>query len=477
MQNPLFIGYDWDINLIEKLWKRIDFYGKKMGLDYYPPKFEVITSEQMIDAYSSNGMPIYYNHWSFGKNFIKTMDNYKKGKMGLAYEMVINSNPCLAYLMEDNTATLTAMVISHASCGHSHFFKNNYLFKKNTNPESIINLLESTKKYILKCEEQYGFERVENLISCIHFLSKFGINKYPRCNKTNDKLIREREEYYRQSYDPIINNHLFSLNNQDIKKENNLLIENIDEENLIKFIIDHSLSLEIWQKNILNLIMSIEQYFYPQSQTKIMNEGFACFIHYHIMEELYKNGDIDEGSYIEFIKHHTDVCYQPELTSINPYALGFEIFMDIKRSCLYPDEEDYIHLSTSGSKDWMVEIKNVVKYYKDESFITQFLSPKVIRKLGLFSYHDSSEFPYVEITGTQDDCDIMTIREQLCNYLKRENFIPDLEIISFNKVNNRVIIKYNKFKNREIYNFDIFEEVFNELTGLTVNLEESENGL
>ena len=102
----------------------------EFGLDTYPNQIEIITTEQMLDAYSSIGMPLFYKHWTFGKNFAPQEASYRKGLRGLAYEIVINSNPCISYIMEENTATMQTLVIAHAAFGHNHFFKNNYLFKQ-----------------------------------------------------------------------------------------------------------------------------------------------------------------------------------------------------------------------------------------------------------------------------------------------------------------------------------------------------------
>src|SRR5688500_10557532 len=129
-RTPLFTGSEWSLELIETLWKNIEDIGRNtFGFDPYPAQIEVISSEQMLDCYSSVAMPILYDHWSFGKTFLQNERQYAKGQQGLAYEVVINTNPCIAYLMENNTATLQALVLAHASVGHSHFFKNNYLFK------------------------------------------------------------------------------------------------------------------------------------------------------------------------------------------------------------------------------------------------------------------------------------------------------------------------------------------------------------
>ena len=118
----------------------------ELGLDIYPNQIEVINSEQMLDAYSSIGMPLFYKHWSFGKHFARNEALYRAGMQGLAYEIVINSNPCISYIMEENTATMQTLVIAHAAFGHNHFFKNNYLFKQWTDANGILDYLEFAKK-------------------------------------------------------------------------------------------------------------------------------------------------------------------------------------------------------------------------------------------------------------------------------------------------------------------------------------------
>ena len=127
---PITTSSEWNFELIQKFDQVIGKIAKSYGLDTYPNQIEIISSEQMMDAYSSVGMPVGYHHWSFGKQFLQTQGNYERGYMGLAYEIVINSNPCIAYLMEENTMAMQALVIAHAAYGHNSFFKNNYLFKR-----------------------------------------------------------------------------------------------------------------------------------------------------------------------------------------------------------------------------------------------------------------------------------------------------------------------------------------------------------
>src|SRR5207237_9172993 len=133
----------------------------ELGLDVYPVQVEVITSEQMLDAYASVGLPLMYRHWSFGKRFAYHETLYRKGLQGLAYEIVINSNPCISYVMEENSMTMQTLVMAHAAFGHNHFFKNNYLFRDETDAAGILDYLNFAKDYVASCEERYGVAAVD----------------------------------------------------------------------------------------------------------------------------------------------------------------------------------------------------------------------------------------------------------------------------------------------------------------------------
>jgi hypothetical protein len=150
---------EWTFPMLERYNEVIgQIAANEFGLDTYPNQIEIITAEQMMDAYSSVGMPLGYKHWSYGKQFVLTEKNYRRGQMGLAYEIVINSDPCIAYLMEENTAMMQALVIAHAAYGHNSFFKGNYLFRTWTSADAIIDYLLFARNYVAECEEHYGEE-------------------------------------------------------------------------------------------------------------------------------------------------------------------------------------------------------------------------------------------------------------------------------------------------------------------------------
>jgi len=152
-------GSEWTFDLLNEYDHEIGKIAEEYQLDTYPNQIEVISSEQMLDAYSSVGMPVGYHHWSYGKKFVSNTDSYQQGRSALAYEIVINSDPCIAYLMEENNMTMQALVIAHACYGHNSFFKGNYLFKTWTDASSIIDYLVFAKNYVSKCEERHGVEQ------------------------------------------------------------------------------------------------------------------------------------------------------------------------------------------------------------------------------------------------------------------------------------------------------------------------------
>ena len=145
----LYTGTDWDFATLQRSYDAIERIGcEELGLEVYPNRIEVITAEQMLDVYTAHGMPLTYRHWSYGKRFLQHESSYRRGYSSLAYEVVINSNPCISYLMEENTATMQALVIAHAAFGHNHFFRNNHLFRQWTEASAILDYLEFARAYV-----------------------------------------------------------------------------------------------------------------------------------------------------------------------------------------------------------------------------------------------------------------------------------------------------------------------------------------
>jgi spore cortex formation protein SpoVR/YcgB (stage V sporulation) len=435
-------GSEWTFEKLEHYDKIIQSIAAEYQLDTYPNQIELISSEQMIDAYSSVGMPLGYHHWSYGKHFINVERNYKRGLMGLAYELVINSDPCISYLMEENTLNLQVIIIAHACYGHNSFFKNNYLYKTWTDAASIIDYLLFAKNYISKCEEQYGIDRVEEILDACHSIKNYGVDRYRRPTKVSmaeEKLRQANRAEYLQSQ---ISEIWRTLPTNESKQQNQTHFPSEPEENILYFIEKNAPLLEPWEREIIRIVRKISQYFYPQRQTKIMNEGWATFWHYTIINTMYDRNLVDDNFMLEFIHNHTDVIHQlpfddPAFNGINPYNLGFSIFKDIRRICENPTPEDEAWFPELVHTDWLKSLDFAMRNYKDDSFIAQYLSPKVIRDLKLFVIINDIENPELEVTEIHDESGYKKIRELLSQQYSLAMSEPNIQIYNIDKRGDR----------------------------------------
>ena len=433
-RKPIAEGSEWTFQDLELCEAELARVADNYRLDTYPNQIEIITAEQMMDAYSSTGMPIGYNHWSFGKQFLSTAQKYQKGHIGLAYELVINSNPCIAHLMEENTLTMQALVIAHACFGHNSFFKGNYLFKTWTDASAIVNYLLFAKNYIAECEQRYGVETVESLLDSCHALMNYGVDRFrrpaPISAEDEKRRQREREEYLQSQV-----NDLWRTipKKEEPETESWPPFPPEPQENLLRFIEKHSPLLEPWEREVVRIVRKIAQYFYPQRQTKVMNEGWATFWHYTLLQTLYQEGLVSEGFMLEFLQSHTNVVFQPTFDSpnysgINPYTLGYSIFSDIRRICDQPTEEDKEYFPDFAGSNWLDTVHHAMANYKDESFILQFLSPKVIRDLKLFAIVDDDKEKNIEVTAIHDEQGYRRIREELAEQYNLSKQEPNIQV-------------------------------------------------
>lgn len=440
---PYLSGKDWTFEDIEDIYTRLEtIVQDKYGLEYYPNQIEVITSEQMLDAYSAVGMPINYSHWSFGKQFVRESEAYKKGYMGLAYEIVINSNPCISYLMEENTMTMQALVVAHACFGHNSFFKNNTHFKQWTDASAIIDFLVFAKRYIAECEHKYGEAEVEAVLDHAHALRYNGIDRYKRPAPLSKEKQKQKKKRRLEIEEEMVNDiwRTIPVNTTPKNEEDKERFPKEPEENLLYFIEKNAPNLPQWKRELIRIVRKVQQYFYPQSMTKIMNEGWATFWHYTLIYDLYDQGIVDDGFILEFLKYHTGVIKQPQYQRVNPYALGFAMFRDIKRISMEPTEEDRKWFPDwAGNGDWLATIKEAAFNYKDESFIHQYLSPTLIREFGLFYVLDDDNNPKLNVEAIQNDRGYKIVREKLAEQQNINNIIPYIQVTNVDVWGDRSI--------------------------------------
>ncbi|MCE2027568.1 SpoVR family protein [Sessilibacter corallicola] len=485
-QQPISTSSEWTFELVEEYDREISALAKEFGLDTYPNQIEIISSEQMMDAYSSVGMPIGYSHWSYGKQFLNTERSYRRGHMGLAYEIVINSSPCIAYLMEENTMTMQALVIAHACYGHNSFFKGNYLFRAWTDAESIIDYLVFAKNYVAKCEERYGIDAVEQLIDSCHALMNYGVDRYQRpypiSNAEEEFRQKEREEYLQRQINDLWRT-IPKSEGGEIEEEA-IQFPPEPQENLLYFFEKNAPLLEPWQREILRIVRKIAQYFYPQRQTQVMNEGWATFWHYTLLNTLFERGKLSEGFMLEFLKSHTSVVYQPPYNSqyfsgINPYTLGFSMFCDIKRICQEPTAEDREWFPDIAGSDWIKTLDFAMRNFKDESFILQYLSPKVMRDLKLFSIVDDNLEDDIIVGAIHNKEGYQAIRESLAGQYNLGNREPNIQVTKVNIRGDRSITLEHARHNRVPLGESTQEVLkhIHRIWGFDVHLHSTDNGI
>ena len=473
-------GSEWTFDLIERYDREIARVAASYRLDTYPNQIEVISAEQMMDAYSSVGMPVNYHHWSFGKEFLGVEQRYKRGYMGLAYEIVINSNPCIAYLMEENSMTMQALVIAHAAYGHNSFFKGNYLFQTWTNADAIIDYLLFARNYIAECEQRYGEEEVELLLDSCHALMNYGVDRYKRPSRLSAEQERRRQkdrEAYLQSQ---VNDLWRTLPVREIETppDEEPRFPEEPQENLLYFIEKNAPLLRPWQREIVRIVRKVAQYFYPQRQTQVMNEGWATFWHYTILNTLYDEGLVNDGFMIEFLQSHTNVVAQPAFSSkfysgINPYALGFSMMSDIRRICEQPTEEDRRWFPDIAGSDWIDTLDFAMRNFKDESFIAQYLSPRLIREFKLFSVLDDDAQETLEISAIHDDRGYRYIRQSLADQYNLGSREPNIQVYNVNRRGDRSLtLRHTQYNRRPLG--ESAEEMVKHIArlwGFTVRLE------
>jgi stage V sporulation protein R len=460
-ERPLFEGADWEFGTIQRAYDAIEKVAlNELGLSVYLNQIEVISAEQMLDAYSSIGMPLFYKHWSFGKHFARNEALYRAGMQALAYEIVINSNPCISYIMEENTATMQTLVIAHAAFGHNHFFKNNYLFKQWTDANGILDYLEFAKAYIAQCEEKHGEQAVERLLDAAHSLMTYGVHRYPQ-KRPADLGSEERRARERRVHEERMFNDLWrtvpvkgpAKEDRSLEERRRALLQ-LPQENVLYFLEKTAPRLQTWQREILRIVRKISQYFYPQSQTKLMNEGCATYVHYRIMNRLHEQGLLSDGALMEFLHSHTNVVFQPKFddrrySGINPYALGFGMMEDIARICTSPTEEDREWFpAIAGSNDPMEVLRDVWANYRDESFILQFLSPRLIRHLRLFNVLDDANQPNLRVEAIHDERGYRRIRRALARQYDVAWTMPDIQVVDVNLAGDRRLILHHRALNR-----------------------------
>jgi stage V sporulation protein R len=367
---------DWEIKDLEYWDEKIREKVEEFGLTCYPQEFEVCDHFQMLGYMAYTGMPSHYPHWSYGKSYEKLKTMYDYGVSGLPYEMVINSSPAIAYLMRDNTLCLQVLTVAHVY-GHNDFFRNNFTFKS-TRAELTLNLFKIHADRVRGYMEDpsIGVDKVEAILDAAHAVA-FQCRRNLAIKKLSTEEDRRRLlDVARPTTDPFQSVH----KRQEYVQPDLQKTPPTPEEDILLFIRDHNPYLNEWERDLLTIAHEREQYFIPQMETKIMNEGWASFWHREIMRSL----DLPQDLHLEFLVRHNQVV-RPFPRSLNPYYLGLRIWDDIKRRHDEPTPEE-IEKYGKPTKTGMQAIFEVREVDRDASFIRRFLTEELMREMDMFEY-------------------------------------------------------------------------------------------
>ncbi|WML43185.1 SpoVR family protein [Neobacillus sp. PS3-40] len=369
------------------------------GLDFYPMRYEICPAD-IIYTFGAYGMPTRFSHWSFGKQFYKMKLQYDFG-LSKIYELVINSDPCYAFLLDSNALIQNKLIVAHV-LAHCDFFKNNVRFQ-NTKRD-MVESMAATAERIRKYEVQYGKPEVEKFLDAV-----LAIDEHIDPSLMRPKLawsmedLEEEDDEIRPVSTPY--DDLWNMDKKEAdpgKKKAKKKFPPNPEKDLLLFIESYSRELEDWQRDILTMMREEMLYFWPQLETKIMNEGWASYWHQRILREL----DLTTGEAIEFAKLNAGVV-QPSKTGINPYYLGIKIYEDIEERYNNPTEEMKLRgIKPNSGREKIFEVREVES---DISFLRNYLNKDLVMREDMYLFQKQGrDYKVVDKQWKQ-------IRDQLVN--------------------------------------------------------------
>ncbi|MDR3540033.1 MAG: SpoVR family protein [Desulfosporosinus sp.] len=365
-----------------------------MGLDFYPVNFEIVPAEALY-TFGAYGMPVRFTHWSFGKAFNRMKTQYDLN-LSRIYELVINTNPAYAFLLEGNGLIQNKLVIGHVYA-HVDFFKNNCYFSRT--PKDMVARMGAHAEKIRDYELRYGREKVERTLDAVlaiqehvdarsHIGAKGKMENSPKVNvpykdeghTCHGNACQENhtcagkcggncnsKEQSKQDFPKKTRSKRASLPYEDLwgdlLDDECKCLPQTEYEDLLLYLIKFAPGLEEWQKDIVSIVREESFYFYPQIETKIINEGWATFWHARIMREL----DLTDAESLEFALMHSQVV-QPSRMGLNPYYLGAKIWE---------------YLEKNKPLNELFELRETEN---DLSFIRNHLTRELVEELNLFNF-------------------------------------------------------------------------------------------
>ena len=369
---------EWSMDELQDWDRKICALGEALDLDWYPIDYEICDYKEMIGHMAYTGLPTHYRHWSYGKSFDRIQTEYNLGMSGLPYEMIINSNQSISYLMTENPMSTHILTMAHC-VGHSDFFKNNRMFAE-TGADTVIDRFKTAGKRVKKYMEDpnIGVDAVEKILDACHSI-RFQVPRTPGIKRRSHKDLKK---YYIRLLQNDKTGFLDGFNINKIPLE--------PDQNILRFIADHDRSLSEWERDLIRIVEQESLYFIPQAYTKIMNEGWACMIHEKIVQAL----KLPDKYHISFLRLHNQVV-RPHLGQVNPYHLGYKIFKYIEK-----------HHGFN-------ECLRVREIHNDETFIKRYLNQELCQELNLFSFSFDKRASVNRVAEISDDMGWQTVRDDL----------------------------------------------------------------
>lgn len=461
---------------LQKWQQIIEKHAKEAGLDFFETIFEVLDWKQMNEVASYGGFPNRYPHWRFGMEYEHLSKSYSYG-LSKIYEMVINNDPCYAYLLHSNKMVDQKLVMAHVY-GHCDFFKNNTFFT-NTN-RHMIDVMANHKTRVLKYINKYGFNVVESFIDrCLsidNLIDHYGLLIKRHTEHKKPDILDEDEEDEalpaqvqhlksgRDYMEHFINPKSFldaekKKLDDKTKKDSNKFPEE-PYRDVMGFLLEFA-PLKKWQREILSIIRDEAIYFAPQGQTKILNEGWASFWHSKIMTTKV----LDDSEVIDFADHHSGtVAMHPG--KLNPYKVGLELLRDIedrwnkgKFGKEYDQCDDMVEKSRWNRNigEGKKKIFEVRKIYNDVTFIDTFLTPEFVAQNKLFAFDYNKGANVYEISSRDFQAVKKKLLFQLTNFGQ-----PILEVVDANYGNRGELLLLHKHEGVDL-RVDYAQEVLKNL--------------
>jgi len=400
---------DPELERLTQFDEKIQEIARGFGLNFFPQEFDVIPAQKMLEILAYR-FPVNFSHWSFGRDYEREKTQYEYG-LGIPYEVVLNSNPSRAYLMNTNPFPVQVMVMAHVYA-HNDFMKNNSHFKP-TRKDILPSASEAALRF-QKYEKRYGLQEVERVLDTGLSIE---LNVDPDFFLREESEEEQRERLSTGASVPEVHGPFDDLvprkkidrpSSDDYNKKTPLQ----PERDVLLYIINHSPKpLREWEKDVLSVVRDQSRYFMPQRRTKIMNEGWASYWHMKIMDQLFKEGLLQEKEHGFYNLYNARVLASHPRT-LNPYHVGLKIFEDVEdrwnkgrfgrewEECEDPRRRESWDLGTGQGREKIFEVRHS---FSDRFFIEQFLTEKLVHDLNLYLYEGKRENDEIQYVISEKD--------------------------------------------------------------------------